>query len=255
MKQLILGLILVLGFTTACVSKKDFEDLQGKVSKLENTVVANNISTLALITEVTDNVATVIGQATTGIGATIQQAVDAQNEVNAALVVANQAHAASILELATLVGAGSDLAGILQTQIDDLELEIARLEDDLDDLDEIVDDIEDTYVATEFTIWEPLFAVQTAAFDQTRHPLLNGIQLSATQSRTINVTSATTTVTVTSTELAEGVDVNGDNDQADSLTATYLETVHTGTVSGSTTNVGSHTTTGTLSAWVVSSND
>ena len=249
MKHLILGLLAIL--TISCVSKKDFEALQDKVNTLENTVVANNISTLALITEVTDNVATVIGQATTGIGATIQQAVDAQNEVNAALLAANQAHANSVAELVVLIAVNSDLAAILQTQIDDLESQIENLEDDLDDLDEIVDEIEESYIATEFTIWEPLFEVQVADFDQTRHPLLNGVQLDVTETRAINIGTTSETVTINAVEHDHNVDINNDLDQADSIRRTYTLYTHTGTISGTTTVVGTHQTSSTLSDWVV----
>ena len=171
------------------------------------------------------------------------------------LAQADEALAASIAELQTLSEKHSATATLLQEQIDELTAGIDTLTEDIDDLDDLVDDLEDTVVYSTFTIWEPLFVTQTSNFNQTRHPLFDGVQLDAMQTRAVNVTSETTTITVTSTELIEAVDVNSDNDHADALIATYPETVYTGTVSGTSTVVGTHTSTGTLSDWVVSSNN
>ena len=255
MKHFLLGLIALITLTTACVSKKDFEELQDKVYTLENTVVANNMATLALIAEHKQQTAAVIQQTANGIAVTIQAAVDAQNQVNADLAAANAAREASIAELAVLIENNSDLAAILQTQIDDLDAQIEDLEDDLDDLDEIVDELEDNAVTVDFTSWAPVFATQVSGFDQSRSLVLDGVELTTTESRAINVTSATVTSTVRSTELAEGVDVNQDLDHADTLHATHTATVYTGTVSGTNSIVGTHTTTGTTSAWVVIANN
>lgn len=141
----------------------------------------------------------------------------------------------------------------LQDQIDALELMIANLEDDIDDL-------EDNANVLSYTAWTLPLTTQTSAFDQTRIPVVAGItQSTGTQSRTININTVTSTITVDSIEHLQGNtaadDINNDEDHADNIRRTYIQSVHTGVVSGTNVQIGSHITKGSYTVWVVTADN
>ena len=199
------------------------EDLMGQVTALTTTVNANDAATTATL----DSIAT---------------ALEADADALAALDV-------------VVAGLSNYDDEDIKDRIDDLEDEVDDIADDLEDLEEDVDDLQDSHRGLDATlnnvVWTPLFTTQTASFVQT------GASLTGTPTRTINIGTTSNTITVNTFEHAVTpiVDVNTDRDHADAIRATRVDYTYTGTVSGTTTVVGSHTVTGTLSSWIVVNNN
>ena len=204
-----------------------------------NAVIAANVAANATAIEAGDTAnAAAIAQVESDIAEVELDITSLRNQIAYLQAVARG-------QSTTDAGLRSDIEA-LQATLDDLEDDLGDLEDDLEDLEDDVDDLDDD---VNTIVWTPTFSAQTVAFTQT------GTSVTGTTSRVIAIGTTTSTVVINAIEHQHNVDINGDRDQADSIRRSRIDTLYTGTVSGSTLVVGSHTVTGTLTPWVVIDNN
>ena len=263
MKKLLL-LTLSAGLLLTGCYKKEIEANLASIEDLEQSLsVANEALRIAFANlEAADAVIAANVTANTN-------AIDANSDATDAAIAAVNAEItevegdiaaieAQIASLQQAAASQNSVDGALARAIAALQGDVSDLEDDLDDLDDRVDVLEALGVT--HGNWTPLFATQTANFTQTGDSFFNGDLLSEdTVTRTVVVATTSNTVELRSTEallFATGVssataDIDGDNRHDSDIFRYRTDAVYTGTVSGSTIVLGSHTVTGTLSPWVV----
>ena len=258
MKKLLLLPILAI-MIVGCYND-DFDRVDADIAQLQANLEQTSLNNALIITQLQENfqgtIDTAIANATAALASATEalEAADTANQAAIAAVVSDLADVTADLEAveanqtAYTAAAGQTAAnlsalaraiGTLQDDVEDLEDDVDDLEDDLDDLDDDVNTI----------TWTPTFSTQTAAFTQI------GSSVTGTTSRVIAIGTTTSTFTLTQLEHEGGVtaawDINNDGDHADQIRATRVDTRYTGTVSGTTTVVGFHTVTGTLSPFIV----
>ena len=255
MKKLLL-LTLSAGLLLTGCYNDDFDRVDGDINELRALLAQSDINNAALVAALADRV-DAADAAIVAAQAEINE--DTEADIAAANVLADEtsdllaAAQAELVRLTALVNGQNSVDGALaraiaalQTSVGTLSSDLEDLEDDLGDLEDEVDDID---VDLNTITWTPTFSTQTVAFTQV------GTSLSGTTSRVIAIGTTTSTVVINAIEHQHNVDINGDRDQADSIRRSRIDTLYTGTVSGSTLNVGSHTVTGTLTPWVVIDNN
>ena len=233
-KLLLLPLLAILMATTGCY-KDRIETLEGDLAQTKANLTQSDINNAALVAALAERVE----DNTEAIADNTSAIADA--------LLAVGANTASIDSITTQALAYAEaqltLTTGLQTQIDDLKgnvngilssvssltAEDTAINELIEDLEDDVDDLEDDIRAVGRRIpsvtigtWTPVFATQTSSFNQTADTFLNGVP-AATATRHILVSHSISTV------------------------ASVTSTVYTGTVSGTTTTVGSHTVTSTAS--------
>ena len=255
MKKLLL-LTLSAGLLLTGCYNDDFDRVDGDINELRALLAQSDINNAALVAALADRV-DAADAAIVAAQAEINE--DTEADIAAANVLADETSdllAAAQAELARLTalvngqnsvdGALARAIAALQTSVGTLSSDLEDLEDDLGDLEDEVDDID---VDLNAITWTPSFSTQTAAFTQV------GTSLSGTTSRVIAIGTTTSTITVTQLEHQYGSlaahDINNDGDHADQIRATRVDTTYTGTVSGTTTVVGTHYVTVTLSPYIV----
>ena len=263
MKKLLL-VALAATLLTGCYKKSFGEQLERDLINLEQELA----NAYALLSDADADLEAADAAIAANVTANTN-AIDANSEatdaaiaaVNAEIAVVEEdiaALEAQIISLQQAAASQNSVDGALARAIAALQGDVSDLEDDLNDLDDRVDVLEALGVT--HSNWTPLFATQTANFTQTGDSFFNGDLLSEdTVTRTVVVATTSNTVELRSTEallFATGVssstaDIDGDNRHDSDIFRYRTDAIYTGTVSGSTTVLGSHTVTGTLSPWVV----
>ena len=233
----------------------DFDRIDGDISKLRADLTQSDINNAALIAALSERATDDLAAAEARVAELAASlTTQAQSVLDAAVALLRADIAAVEADLATLEevnnsqnavdGALARAIAALQGSVGDLEDDLEDLEDDFDDLEDEVDELDDD---VNTITWTPTFSTQTAAFTQV------GTSVTGTTSRVIAIGTTTNTITINSFEHAQVpvVDINGDRDHADAIRATRIDTTYTGTVSGTTTVVGTHVVTGTLSSFIV----
>ena len=239
----------------ACVKNSDYDADQSILAGI-NAAQAQRINELQdQINALTATDEDLMAQVT-GLTATVNANDIETTEALASLTASLTADADALAALDVVVAGLSNYDDEdLKDRIADVEGAIDDIEDELEDIDDDIDDLQSGHRGLDATlnnvVWTPLFTTQTASFVQT------GVSLTGTPTRTINIGTTSNTITVNTFEHAVTpiVDVNTDRDHADAIRATRVDYTYTGTVSGTTTVVGSHTVTGTLSSWIVVDNN
>ena len=255
MKKLLLLPILAIMFV-GCYND-DFERVDGDINELRALLAQSDINNAALVAALRERAAADLAAAEARVAELAASlTTQAQEALDAAIALLNADIAEveadiDILNTAVLNQGARDTSladaiAALETALDALEDDLEDLEDDFDDLEDEFDDLDDD---VNTITWTPTFSTQTANFVQT------GVSVTGTTSRSINIGTTTATIVINSVEHQHNVDINGDRDQADSIRRTRVDTTYTGTVSGSTLSIGSHTVTGTLTPWVVIDNN
>ena len=235
----------------------DFERVDGDINELRALLAQSDINNAALVVALQERAAADLAAAEARVAELAASLTTQAQEVLDAAVALLRADITAVEEdLAVLQqvngqqnavdGALARAIAALQGSVGDLEDDLEDLEDDFDDLEDEVDDLD---IDLNTITWTPTFSTQTAAFTQV------GTSLSGTTSRVIAIGTTTATITVTQLEHQYGSlaahDINNDGDHADQIRATRVDTTYIGTVSGTTTVVGSHVVTGTLSPYIV----
>ena len=255
MKKLLFAALAVLTIN-ACSYGDDIDTLQGQVGQLQRDLMQSDLNNAHLVAALQERAAQDLAAAEARVAELAASlTTQAQEVLDAAVAELNSDIATVVADLEVLEVAfataqadssNEDAIKDLAAALDALENDLEDLEDDLEDLEDEVDDI-DTDVNT--ITWTPTFSTQTAVFTQI------GTSLSGTTSRVIAIGTTTATVVINAVEHQHNVDINGDRDQADSIRRSRIDTTYTGTVSGSTLQIGTHTVTGTLTPWVVVDNN
>ena len=255
MKKLLL-VALATTLLTGCYND-DFERVDGDINELRALLAQSDINNAALVVALQERAAADLAAAEARVAELAASlTTQAQSVLDAAVALLNADIAAVQADLEVLQtvnanqnavdGALARAIAALQGSVGDLEDDLEDLEDDFDDLEDEVDDLD---VDLNTITWTPTFSTQTAVFTQ------RGTSLSGTTSRVIAIGTTTATVVINAVEHQHNVDINGDRDQADSIRRSRIDTTYTGTVSGSTLQIGTHTVTGTLTPWVVVDNN
>ena len=254
MKKLLF--VALAALTLGCYND-DFERVDGDINELRALLAQSDINNAALVVALQERAAADLAAAEARVAELAASLTTQAQEVLDAAVALLRADITAVEEdLAVLQqvngqqnavdGALARAIAALQGSVGDLEDDLEDLEDDFDDLEDEVDDLD---IDLNTITWTPTFSTQTAAFTQV------GTSLSGTTSRVIAIGTTTSTITVTQLEHQYGSlaahDINNDGDHADQIRATRIDTTYTGTVSGTTTVVGSHVVTGTLSPYIV----
>ena len=253
MKKLLF--VALAALTLGCYND-DFERVDGDINALKALLAQSDINNAALVAALASQVEASIVDVEADIAALASSTSASTAEVEADLASARElivAANAEIARLEALIGGQNSVDGALARAIAALQTSVGVLEDDVedleDDLDDLEDEVDDLDIDLNTITWTPTFSTQTAVFTQI------GTSLSGTTSRVIAIGTTTATITIDSTEHLEGTtaasDINNDGDHADSIRRTRIDTTYTGTVSGTTTIVGSHVVSGTLSNWIV----
>ena len=260
MKKLLLLPILAIMFV-GCYND-DFDRIDGDINKLKADLAQSDINNAALVAALQERAAADLAAAEARVAELAASlTTQAQSVLDAAIATLNADIAEveadiDILNTAVLNQGATDTS--LADAIAALETALDALEDDLEDLEDDLDDLEGDQLSVTIGNWAPEFELQLTPFTQFGDSLIDGVVVNTdVASRTINIGTTTSTITVNSFEHAQTpvIDVNTDRDHADAIRATYIQTVYTATVSGTNEVVGTRTATPTTINWIVVNNN
>ena len=256
MKKLFIAVITAITLV-ACSYGDDIQSLQREVDVLEANLKQSNLNNSVLVAELQERAAADLAAAEARVAelaasltAQAQGVLDTLND-DIAAVEADLAALEVAFAAAQADNSDADAIAALQVALD-------ALEDDLEDLEDDLDDLEGDQLSVTIGNWAPEFELQLTPFTQFGDSLIDGVVVNTdVASRTINIGTTTSTITVNSFEhaLTPVVDVNTDRDHADAIRATYIQTVYTATVSGTNEVVGTRTATPTTINWIVVNNN
>ena len=261
MKKLLL-LTLSAGLLLTGCYKKEVEENNRLIAELQEDLRQTSLNNALIITELQADLEGTIASNLAAANAALANAVAALEAADAASAAAINLVIddieADIEAIQDRQEAYTAAAGQTSSNLSALARAVGTLQTDVTALDARVDVLEGINIT--YGNWAPAFALQLTGFTQTGDTFL-GERVIGTDNvtRRVNVGTSSRTIEFTSTEallFATGVssstaDIDGDNRHDSNIFRYRTDTVYTGTVSGSTVALGSHTVTGTLSPWVV----